>query len=437
MAATGLEAYEHADEYHRRVVALESALSPRDHALLDCLEQPAEKQNEMLDSYLARYPGDDVAWVARVDDTIATTDRALAADPTLVPLLQSRAALLRTESRDEEAAAVLARCLDLQPRAVACLKERATLRDLKGECAAAEADVRRWLDLQPDSREAPPLLAGLLAAQGAPVAAVREALGADPHGWGGYVLIFDALIPLFEGDFAEVERRAQGAIERVPAGADESTHFMPTSTLVSVFAEEGDLVSAARVAVDYVARRAAWKDPDRSALAFMLGTAVRGGLMDPTEANRRLDATYQEMVSDKTVKPSQAWANVYARAAETRAEALRAVAKLDTLHVNPSRSAFAGALYSASRNLFLASRADDVRAIFRGYESMCTDVLLNSRNWARQHVYVGELDEQAGSTASACGHYGKVLKLWEHAKPRSVTADEARARFRALGCPQQ
>jgi hypothetical protein len=64
----------------------------------------------------------------------------------------------------------------------------------------------------------------------------------------------------------------------------------------------------------------------------------------------------------------------------------------------------------------------------------CSYVLLATRNWIHAHLYLGELDEQAGDEASACGHYAKVLDRWGHAKPRSVTADKARERVKALGC---
>jgi serine/threonine-protein kinase len=66
--------------------------------------------------------------------------------------------------------------------------------------------------------------------------------------------------------------------------------------------------------------------------------------------------------------------------------------------------------------------------------SGCSDALLVTRNWVHSNLYLGELDEQSGNKASACGHYAKVLERWGHAKPRSVTADEARAHATKLGC---
>jgi eukaryotic-like serine/threonine-protein kinase len=47
---------------------------------------------------------------------------------------------------------------------------------------------------------------------------------------------------------------------------------------------------------------------------------------------------------------------------------------------------------------------------------------------------VGRALESKGDHAGACEAYGKVLARWGHAKPRSVTADKARERAKALGC---
>jgi serine/threonine-protein kinase len=126
-----------------------------------------------------------------------------------------------------------------------------------------------------------------------------------------------------------------------------------------------------------------------------------------------------------------AWAEVYASAAETRAEALAAVAKLDALRLAVPTGWGRAA---SSRTLFLAGRGDDARPGLEYLAGTCSYVLLNPRNWAHAHLYLGELDEQSGDKPSACAHYAKVLERWGHAKPRSVTADEARARATKLAC---
>ena len=67
-------------------------------------------------------------------------------------------------------------------------------------------------------------------------------------------------------------------------------------------------------------------------------------------------------------------------------------------------------------------------------DTPCGPHVSNPPLYAHSNLFLGEMDEEAGDTASACFHYARVLALWGHAKPRSVTADEARSHARRLGC---
>jgi len=84
--------------------------------------------------------------------------------------------------------------------------------------------------------------------------------------------------------------------------------------------------------------------------------------------------------------------------------------------------------------LFLAGRGEDARSPLESSIQPCATVLSDTRHWVRTHLYLGELDEQKGDKVAACGHFAKVLERWGHAKPRSVTADEARVHAKGLGC---
>ena len=197
-------------EYERRAVALESTLSPRDRSLFEAGEgKTNEETRDKLDAHVARWPDEDLAWVelAMLDSTLATTKRGLERDPTLVPLLAHESDWFAWKGHYDEARPPLDRCLELSPHAAACFAERAKLSSQTGRCAEAEKDARQWLELQPDSLAARPMLAGLIAAQGAPAAAIRDALGTDPNAFtGDGHVILPALVPFFEGDFLEVER---------------------------------------------------------------------------------------------------------------------------------------------------------------------------------------------------------------------------------------
>jgi serine/threonine-protein kinase len=84
--------------------------------------------------------------------------------------------------------------------------------------------------------------------------------------------------------------------------------------------------------------------------------------------------------------------------------------------------------------MFLAGRETEARPWLEDFAKICTVPFLSTRTWARTVLYLGETDENAGQKDSACASYAKVLERWGHAKPRSVTADEARAHAKALGC---
>jgi serine/threonine-protein kinase len=436
LAASSSEGRERAGVYHQRLVALESSLSPRERALFDVLDarKTSPRWSSSVDEYLTRYPDDDLAWVARQDHTFPTLERALAADPTLVSLLTYKAGLLEDTGRFDEAGAVVDQCLLVHPHAVECMMERARVRMLSNQCAAAEPDLRQWLRLQPDSREVRSWLAAALAAQGAPVATLREALGDDPHAWPGYAVTFDTIIPMYQGDFREVERLARDAIARLAASAPEEEHFAPTRTLLFALEEQGERGAAGRVAADYLARRPGWSQTDDYYPPVMIGAAARGGAMSRAEADHRLQASFQALLESDSMSPSTAWATSYAVASATPAEALDAVARFDALNVPATWTAFLDAAYSTLRVFFLSGRTDTARVLLGPYKDQCMDSLLNTPRWVQAQLYRGELDEQSGDKTAACAHYGRVLERWGHARPRSVTADEARAHARKLGC---
>jgi len=428
----GTEVAEHSDEYHRRLVALQSALTPRERALLDALEQPdSRSESDKLDAYLAQFPDDDLGWTMRgtLDHTLATNDRSLPLHPTLVPLLVQKANRLVWASRDDEAAAVLGHCLEISPYSTACLFSRSTWRDDRGKCAEAEEDLRRWLELQPDSRNARLTFAGVLAAQGTPAAALREVLAGTKYSTESAGAMVEALVPMFVGDLVEVERIATTASAKLPANATESEHFEAAGTLVDAYSESGDLPAAARVASDYLTRRAAWPSLSPTLMVIMTAVAARGGRVEASLASRRREEAFQAFVAQKA-EPGIAWTRAYAQSAETPDEARAAVAKLDAVHATlPSPPTAA-----ATRTLFLAGRTSEARPLLEQQALSCSSTLLDTRDWVRSHLYLGELDEQAGNKSSACDHFAKVLARWGHAKPRSVSADEARAHVTKLGC---
>jgi serine/threonine-protein kinase len=119
-----------------------------------------------------------------------------------------------------------------------------------------------------------------------------------------------------------------------------------------------------------------------------------------------------------------------ARIARTRDEALAALASRPPLAQLPNgfRADVVGHVSA------LAGRLDEAAPLLAQAAADCM-VLEHPFVAVRAQLELGRIDEQRGDAPSACGHYATVLRRWGHAKPRSVTADEARDRSRKLGCP--
>jgi eukaryotic-like serine/threonine-protein kinase len=424
---------EEPNEYRRHVVQLESALTPRERAIVDFVEDPDVAGTlRKVDAYLARYRGDCMDWWYRVSraadaERSGTEDRALEIDPSCIPVLELKGTRLHRLGM-ADALPVLNRCLELSPHAVRCLSTRATLADYQGECAQAEADIRQWLDLEPDAPEAHEALAGILVRRGESIAAVRETL-AGLRGSLGSDSSPEVAMATFEGDFSEVLRLASDLASRVPTTAEDYQHFNPLNAMMLAYTETGDRAAAARVASDYLSRRSVWRVPCPMCEAAMTAAAARGGRLDRKIALARITAAFDTEVASG-MSPETAWAQTFAFSAQTTPEATDAVAKLDELGVLPQPRWWMG---SSSRTMFLAGRKEEARPILESLARICSGAL-SAMPWVHSHLYLGELDEEAGDKPSACAHYAKVLERWGHAKPRSVTADEARTRSKRLGC---
>ena len=89
----------------------------------------------------------------------------------------------------------------------------------------------------------------------------------------------------------------------------------------------------------------------------------------------------------------------------------------------------------AGRALLLGGKPAEALPLLRRATANCFAL-----NWPFQHMHalldLGRAGEQTGARDEACAAYAGVLAKWGTAKPRSVTADEAREGARRLGCPR-
>jgi tetratricopeptide (TPR) repeat protein len=418
-------------EARRRLVARANSLSPRDRELEEIGELgDTPELQEKVAAYLERYPGDCLARLEGVAPSLDAIQTAVNGDPTCVPLLAFRAFLLNQSSSDEAAAAYDA-CLAQSPHAVACLSGRALVRAMEGQCDKAESDVRLLLDVQPESEEGHGTLAGILANKGAPIEGLRQALGGGGAMLSGATLP-EAVIPWFEGDFAAVQEVAKGAADRIRGSFEQQDHWLPALARMTADFETGETANGGRVAADFIARSSVWKDRAPILDATAARAAVRGGAMSSADGEKHLAEDAKSLVTTG-ISPESVWERIYSYRSlyETPEQARSAVRALDVLGAGrpPARGgSHAGYVF------FLAGRFEEARAMLDARLTSCTGSLESTPEWVRAHLFLGEIDEAGGRKDSACSHYAKVLARWGHAKPRSVSADEARAHAKTLGC---
>ena len=136
------------------------------------------------------------------------------------------------------------------------------------------------------------------------------------------------------------------------------------------------------------------------------------------------------------------WFIVYARWAQTPAEAREAMAALPKYSPLPASGTSPWDKGHEGRVRALVGDADGAVPLLRAAIAWCGGVpddqepkaFDSTTDAMRDRLLLGQILEQKGDAAGACEQYGGVLARWGSAKPRSVTDDAARARSKALGC---
>lgn len=82
---------------------------------------------------------------------------------------------------------------------------------------------------------------------------------------------------------------------------------------------------------------------------------------------------------------------------------------------------------------WMSGSLDEALRILEAATKTC-DALVIPFEHTRAWLELGLTKEAKRDTAGACAAYAVVIERWGKANPRSVTADEARARRRALAC---
>jgi serine/threonine protein kinase/Flp pilus assembly protein TadD len=448
----------------RKATDLRAELGERDQLLLDALgpvllRQPADfaEAGRRLAAATDRFPGDAQLWYERgvfaqisegPEASAPFVERATSLDPQYGQAMSLMAQDLAYMGRFPEARATLSRCIAMAPSSVTCAQGLARILDHDGACEEEEAMARQFVTASPETAVAQGVLAQALAARGRPEAAVREALklrwAALPPAERKPIEAEETLaLELLAGDFVAAEHTAKEIEAAVEPSRRESAHGSAARHLVQIYVETGRLADAGRVADAYLGRRDAWEPDARSedyamaadAMPELLFAALRAGKMTRADLTARRAEWVQGW--EKKAPPffrHYVWAHGFAAPVETADEARDALAALPAYEPLPPFDPMAMSDAAVGHAFLLGGRTADALASLNRATSKCRVLTLPVEH-TRAHLWLGLAREASGDKEGACAAYRVVRDRWGKAKPRSVTAEKAGERQRALGCP--
>ncbi|WP_394834756.1 hypothetical protein LVJ94_50500 [Pendulispora rubella] len=365
---------------------------------------------------------------------LETTDDYLRHDPSLGLAWVEKGIALHNLDDVDGARDSFKECVRLSAYADRCLERLMILEGALGRCTDAERYARTLMSFPSTRRWWAVRLAGAILGRGGSIESAREAvkhLGAkspiEPENGTRFHVL--------EGALSEAERGFDEMARASVNAKYEDVHASIAEPSFNLAMELGELPHAVRMASEYLAKREAWI-PVPTVEGEMLALRVQylaGGLSREAFAKRREDwlggqGKTLEMSTDKMY----VWTVAYAQASKTpedAQDALRALPRFGTLGANVGGVAAPNAIghmYSLA--------GDDERALpyLRDATAAC-DIVDNPFEHTWAHLHLGTALERTGDTPGACTAYGVVLKRWGK-EPRSVSANAARARYRALRC---
>ena len=450
-------------EYFRRAVAHREALDERDKGWLHAWEpvmqrEPADQVETIrrLRALVRRFPDDtqiatDLAnWICSSPD-IAPESRVAEAEASgLGPASLARVTNCNHVNlgRLDEMLDAHSRCIDREPSNVRCLGGRSNTLTYLGRCAEAEAVARRVLTLEPEGWGVGQLANALLG-QGGHEEAVRELLrkgrASLPERDRALATARDEMtLAIVGGDFATAIARLQSLRDLVKDAREEREHAAPALLLAAIFEEIGRPEDARRVARSFLARRAAYEpDPTRTELAtledptgILLGIERRAGGLSPEQHRQQLQARldWWDRRLGKSWLRYFVWRMQYATAVQTPAEAREALAARPRFGRTYEHDDDDHDFAAVGRTYLLGGMVDEALPELESAAKNCAWLYGHPIEHMRAWFFLGEARAAKGDKEGACRAHDSLIERWGRAKPRSVTADRARARRIALGC---
>jgi eukaryotic-like serine/threonine-protein kinase len=451
MLQSGVEAR----ESYNRAVWGRASLSERDQVLLRALEpvlgrDPPEPSVavQRLREAVERYPLDAELFVLL--STVEMTDleaslraarRASELDPQYADAWQTMGERLSSLDRIEESLQAFDRCLTISPATSDCQGSRAWQLGALGRCAEMEEGSRRAITSGP--KASPSWYEGravALHALGRPLETVLEAF---TQKWARIsedkrpaVELYDRARLDFEaGRFDEAEARAREGNRLIRADPNAQIHAQYAELLILIYTETGRPREAAKIADEYLKRKDVWVGVSavRGMSMLMLRTMLNAGAMSKEAFTRARTDWLEQGPKVGDTDPARLWLFAYAGAIEQREDAAEALVAFEKL----PPGAFTQQLlrrYSVpiGRTYLLAGRVDEALPFLRPDHQSCRGPGLKPLDFP-----LGQALEQTGDKEGACEAYAAVLDRWGEGKPRSITAEKAKARVRALGCAER
>ena len=449
--------------YFHRAWALRATLAPNNQAYLAALEPLFQRDPEDRREALTRmqdaakkFPNDPrihfeisalIYALGSYEAHIPEMETSLRLDPSQPTALEILADHSDYSGDFERAHAAIERCLDLIPGELGCLEEQAWLHGEEGQCAAMESDARRMVTVDPAYESGFQLLANALYAEGSSLSSVRELLqrkheALAPEARGPSERTDAILVDLLAGDFVSAETAARAWSDAVKDSTVAADHGEVARLLVLIEEESGRTADAAADAQTYLDGRDGWEPNARfedwamskEPTPMMLAARLHVGAITQAVYDRELARTVDRW--EARVVPhlrNFIWLYAYAVPTETPAEGKGALEKRAAYEPLPPFTPLTLLGADVGRTDLLAGRVDDALEALQRATQNCSPVD-HPLESTRAHYFLGQAREAKKDTAGACAAYGVVRDRWEHAKPRSVTAQKAMARLAALGC---
>jgi eukaryotic-like serine/threonine-protein kinase len=429
-----------------------STMSARDQALVDAWEpylarhppdtatarermsrlsdaSPNDAELALLAGFLDVWWGEDVAAKQQVD-------RALALDPEFAIASAFKAEWYFQHDDFESALATARDCAARTPAALNCRRDELDVYSFVGRCAELGDRARDALALRHSATELREYVAASLAHQGAAPEALAAAFrgGVPQSDWqGDYEPNARLQVAQYAGDFEAALVEARALVKAADGDPSRARHDGAVGTLIETALEADRGTEAADAGESYLRLRDAYVDDiggASSGESLALLAMYRAQRIDRAELDRRLDAIAAAWL-DRTPRLYQVyiWKLTSGFVVTSRAEAERALASYRPRLVGAWEDSWYLVRYG--RALLLAGRVDEALPLFERAARRC--------DWGLEYLqgilWLGRAREAKGDSKGACDAYGSILDRWAHAKPRSVTADQARRRQVALKCP--